>query len=304
MDISTKTIKEQIFKQLDNLKALEVFDSSYFPKIDEMVKVVSNYRKEGILSESDIKDINSYFGNEFIENTIQGYGLKKPYGYAGDFLMIDKIYTFHTSPIQKYKFWDDFFHNHSAPKAVRNRKAYFKNLVLNKLQGREQLKILNIASGPARDLLELFQEIEAIKGLNVTCVEMDKNAIEYAQNLTKTYSEHIEFINKNALRFQTDKQYDLVWSAGLFDYFDDKGFAFLLKRCKDWVKQDGEIVIGNFNENNNPTRDYMEIFGEWFLHHRTENELINLALQVGFQKEQISVGREAENVNLFLHIKV
>ncbi len=46
----------------------------------------------------------------------------------------------------------------------------------------------------------------------------------------------------------------------------------------------------------------MELFGEWFLYHRTEEHLINLAEQAGFDKEKISIGRENEGVNLFLHL--
>lgn len=132
---------------------------------------------------------------------------------------------------------------------------------------------------------------------------MDERAIQYAKNLNYKYLHRINFINKNILRFKTDSRFDMIWSAGLFDYFDDKAFVVLIKRFKGWLKEDGEIIIGNFNEDHNPSRAYMELFGEWYLNHRTEEQLYHLADEAGFKKDKIRVGSELENVNLFLHLK-
>ncbi len=163
--------------------------------------------------------------------------------------------------------------------------------------------MLNIASGPARDLYEYYKESKN-NFVKCTCIEMDAEAIKHAKRLNKDYLKSIEFINKNIFRFNTDNKYDLIWSAGLFDYFDDKAFILLLSRFRKWLKPGGEIIIGNFNENHNPSRVFMELFGEWYLNHRTEEQLINLAIDAGFKKEKIKVEREPENVNLFLRIKL
>lgn len=163
-------------------------------------------------------------------------------------------------------------------------------------------QLLNVASGPARDLKELY-ESDDYASLHTTCVEMDPNAIAHAKDLNRAFEDRITYINRNIFRFRPDRQFDWIWSAGLFDYFDDKAFVLLLKRFKTWLKPGGEIIIGNFNEDYNPSRAAMEIAGDWFLIHRTEETLIQLALQAGFAKEQISVGKEELGVNLFLHIQ-
>jgi extracellular factor (EF) 3-hydroxypalmitic acid methyl ester biosynthesis protein len=93
-------------------------------------------------------------------------------------------------------------------------------------------------------------------------------------------------------------------SFGLLDYFNDKAFILTLKKMKNWLKLNGEIIIGNFNENHNPSRDYMELFGEWFLNHRTEIKLKELAEKAGFKSENVRIGKEKENINLFLHIEM
>ena len=268
-----------------------------------MITTISNLKKQGDIGVTELDEIRHFFGREFLENTLHGMALLKKYGYAGDFLMIDKIYTGNAPENPFHQSWDKYFQNHSAPRAVRNRKAYFKELMHRKHKSKKFLKLLNVASGPARDLKELYTEMQTDKELETTCIEMDSHAIAYAQTLVNEYSDKITFINKNIFKFDTEEKYDIIWSAGLFDYFDDKAFVYILKKFKTWIANDGEIVIGNFNQKHNPTRDYMELFGDWYLHHRTAGQLIDLAIEAGFSTSQLSVNNEEENVNLFLHIR-
>jgi hypothetical protein len=63
-----------------------------------------------------------------------------------------------------------------------------------------------------------------------------------------------------------------------------------------------ELVIGNFSTLN-PTRAYMEVFGDWKLQHRSMESLHSLAIAIGADPLGIRVGHESEGVNLFLHIR-
>ncbi len=296
--------KKVILSQLDAIKQKGSFGTEYYPHIDEMVKAIGVLKREGKIEEDDITEIRHFFGQDFLENTLHGMALLKKYGYAGDFMMIDKIYTGNTPQNPFFQSWDKYFQNHAAPRAVRNRKKYFKTLIHQKLNKQSSIRLLNVASGPGRDLLELYNEKVTGQTLETTCVEMDKHAIEYAENLINGYAEKIKFINKNVFKFDTEEKFDIIWSAGLFDYFDDKAFIFILKKFKNWVAENGEIVVGNFNHDYNPTREYMELFGNWYLNHRTADQLITLAREAGFDESQLSIGNEEENVNLFLHIKM
>lgn len=239
----------------------------------------------------------------FDQDSIMGHIRMKPYGYAGDFEIINRIYL---NEIRKEEFrkWDAYSLKNPAALAVRNRKRYFKELMSGKLSAKADFRLLNIASGPARDLFEAYEQKSPSVNLKTICVDMDKNAIAYAGNLNANHTEHITFVNKNIFRFSTDETFDLIWSAGLFDYFEDKSFIHLLGSFRSWLNPGGEIVIGNFNALHNPSRKFMEIFGEWHLNHRSEHELIELAVRAGYRAEQITVGRESENINLFLHIKL
>lgn len=264
--------------------------------LDDLIDTVQKNDKSFQDIASDIK--NCDFLND--SKSIIGHVLNKPYGYAGDFEIIDRLYTNDVS--SEYYFWDKYILNTNAVKAVQNRKTYFKKLVLNKLQNGKTCSLLNIASGPARDLKEVYELIDQSGQLQTTCIDMDANAIAYAKEVNIGYTHNIEFVNRNVFRYDAKDKYDLVWSAGLFDYFDDKAFVMMLRRMSEWVNSEGEIVVGNFNEDYNPTRPVMEVLGEWHLNHRSANDLIELAIKAGFKSEQVTVGREPENINLFLHI--
>jgi hypothetical protein len=67
------------------------------------------------------------------------------------------------------------------------------------------------------------------------------------------------------------------------------------------LAQGGELVIGNFSDCN-PSRTYMELLGDWYLHHRSDEDLRLLAHQAGVPGSHVRIGCERLKVNLFLHI--
>jgi SAM-dependent methyltransferase len=128
----------------------------------------------------------------------------------------------------------------------------------------------------------------------IDCIDMDPEAIEYARSLNGRHLNHVEFLCQNVLRFKTERRYELIWAAGLFDYFRDSTFVGVVKRLIPALEDAGRIVIGNFSVDN-PTRAYMEL-GGWCLNHRTPDQLIDLMNRAGLEAV---VETEPEGVNLF-----
>ncbi|MBA4407755.1 hypothetical protein C0389_10805 [bacterium] len=243
------------------------------------------------------------FGEAFNSNTLQSHVIRKPYGYAGDYEIIDKIYTRWTASDEISKKWDLFYQSQKAPHAVRARKDYFKTLIKQKLSilpNNRNIEILDIGCGSSRDIYELLNEIGE-KKITFYCIDMDENAIKFSKDLCKNYLSQINFIHKNVLRFNVNKKYDIIWSAGLFDYLDDRVFNFLLKKLLSLTKKDSEIIIGNFSPQN-PTRYYMEC-GYWFLQYRDKVKLLTLSHQVSDSNFDCYIDSEEEGINLFLHVK-
>lgn len=167
--------------------------------------------------------------------------------------------------------------------------------------------ILNVASGPARDVFD-YLGFEGVPEYHFTCLELDYQAIGYAKDLleprigARMNESTVDFIRGNALRYSTHKRFELIWSGGLFDYFNDRLFTGCLKRLGRLLSETGEIIIGNFGDSNE-SQGYMELIGEWILVHRTPEDLIRLAKAAGFSEDQITISSEESGVNLFLHIR-
>jgi trans-aconitate methyltransferase len=129
-------------------------------------------------------------------------------------------------------------------------------------------------------------------------VDLDPEAIAYAKELLGNRQD-VRFYNENIFRFRPSIKYDLIWSAGLFDYLTEKQFRLTLLRLSKFVNPGGKIVIGNFNDNVQ-SKDYME-FGNWVLNYRTSEELQSYASTIPDVK--VYVESEPLNVNLFLNVE-
>ncbi|MBM7062490.1 class I SAM-dependent methyltransferase [Pseudomonas sp. UL073] len=251
------------------------------------------------LSGRSVQELWPMFGAAFSLNTVQGFAALKPHGYSGDFEIMERLYSRWLSPLPELQNWDLFTHWHPATQAVRNRKDYFKQVMTALAADGQPRTVLNVGSGPCRDIHEYLQE-HPDTPLRFECVDLDGQAIAYAQQLLNGAA--VLFHQANAFTFSTTQRYDLVWSAGLFDYLNDREFVFLLKALAKLLQPGGELVVGNFSEAN-PSRAYME-FGDWVLHHRTDAQLQALAAQAGLPEAGVRIEREPLGVNLFLRARL
>jgi hypothetical protein len=229
--------------------------------------------------------------------SMQGFSYVKPYGYAGDFEIIERICRRAVSSLSNITRWDTFFHEGDAPRAVRNRRSLLGGLIR---EARPD-SILSAGSGPALDLIEVLQADAA--PMEIDLVDNDPDAIARSKvNLAAVeqyLSRSFGFNVKNVLRFRPARTYGFVWCSGLFDYLNDKTAVFLLKRFSDMLEPGGTLAFGNFGEENG-SRSYMEIVGRWFLIYRSPMDLMRLAGAAGFLPRKTRVCTDATGLNNFL----
>jgi SAM-dependent methyltransferase len=233
-------------------------------------------------------------------NTLVGHCYIKPFGYPGDFYLIDHIYSHHVNGNKKYRNWDICFQNQAGSRAVRNRKDYFLNQWKLLLKKHGEKKVLILGSGPATDVNE-FLNIYTGNDIRFDLVDFDQNAIDYSSNKNKKFEKLISYYKVNVLRFEPYQRYDLIWSAGLFDYFREKHFVYLVKKYINYMAEGGEFVIGNFSTEN-PSKNFMELVSDWYLNYRSREDLLRIAVEAGLLKGKVSIDAEALGVNLFLKI--
>lgn len=290
------TIKQLSREDRDFLQKLVINGGPEPHEYKEFTAIVNN------LEDEELEFFREVIRESLNENTLIGHGYVKPYGYPGDFSIIHNIYQIYVNPDRKYTNWDRFFQDQEGAHAVRNRKDYFLRRCneLNK-KAKKDKRVLILGSGPATDVHE-FLETHPDSEIHFDLVDFDQNAIDFARNQNKQYNDRIDYFKINVLRFKPYLWYDLIWSAGLFDYFKDKHFVYMINKYYKYVIEGGEFIIGNFS-NSNPTKRLMEVLSDWYLNHRSKYDLVRMALEAEAREELVDVDMEELGVNLFLRIK-
>ena len=231
-------------------------------------------------------------------STLQGFCYSKPHGYAGDFEIIEKIYRETVSRSAKYERWDRFFHQGAPAKAVRNRASLLGNILDQISPG----TMLSVGCGPALDIVGAFANRS--HRTKIDFLDNDLNALRRAQanigNAGLVQSD--KYILKNALRFRPEGLYDLVWCSGLFDYLNSKTARYLLRRMRAMTVAGGMVAVGNFSTAN-PCRGYLEVVGNWYLRHRSQDEMLQFAIDAEFSEDSVEVRVDDTELNLLLVAK-
>ena len=262
----------------------------------EFTAIVNN------LEDEELEFFREVIRDSLNENTLIGHGYVKPFGYPGDFSIIHNIYQKYVNPDRKYSNWDRFFQNQAGAHAVRNRKEYFLNRCAEiDKRDKKETRILILGSGPATDVNEYLQS-HPDSSIHFDLVDFDQNAIDFAKSQNEQFKDSIDYFKINVLRFKPYQWYNLIWSAGLFDYFKDKHFVYMINKYYKYLTEGGEFIIGNFS-NSNPTRRLMEVLSDWYLNHRSKYDLVRMAIEAEAREEQVEVEMEELGVNLFLRIK-
>lgn len=263
---------------------------------DEFTAIVNN------LEDQELEMFRDVIQDSLNKNTLIGHGFVKPYGYPGDYSLIHNIYKEYVNPDSRYSNWDRFFQDQAGAQAVRNRKDYFlcRCAELDK-EGEGEKRVLILGSGPATDVHEYMKDHPGTK-IKFDLVDFDQNAIDFARSQNSAFESNIDYFKINVLRFKPYHWYDLIWSAGLFDYFKDKHFIYMINKYYKYLNPGGEFIIGNFSTSN-PTRRLMEVLSDWYLNHRSKLDLVRMALEAKAIEDLVEVDMEALGVNLFLRIK-
>jgi extracellular factor (EF) 3-hydroxypalmitic acid methyl ester biosynthesis protein len=260
-------------------------------------------------------------GEFFIHSTLFERAYTKPLGYAGDFEMMNIIYR------NEYEGKDIFSQvmnkvdcDSSAARAVRNRREYFFRKIsqaCTSAPGDSVCKIVSVACGPCvemADFLRLANDMNRPARMELIAMDQDAHAIRDAEerliplcepfgdiSITVVRSNIRELIvgRKNDTSLYADA--DLIYTAGLCDYLSFSATNRLVKELYRYLKPGGTLIVGNFGTYN-PQRFKMEYGSEWFLIHRSEEEIKDFAKGLP-EDVSLSVEREPEGVNLFLNVR-
>lgn len=239
----------------------------------------------------------------------------KPRGYAGDYEMMNHLYR---ADITGRTLFDQcvhkFFLGEPPGAAVKNRGAYLATKLQEMFKanaGKAPLKIMSVASGPAFEQQIFLQNSKEFFGTQAsfTCLDQDEESLKHAQkqigSIERFVKSGFEFNFKNlAIRNVIaaglpDNGYDLIYSAGLFDYLTDPVAQMAAQKMMASLKPGGKLIIGNFSTNNS-WAPLMELILDWNLIYRSPEDMERLFKPLG---SKIHVEKEPLGVNLFAVIQ-
>ncbi len=103
-------------------------------------------------------------------------------------------------------------------------------------------------------------------------IEKEYPVIPIQSKIQKLFD--IRFQNE-LVKANKDMRFDLVWSARLYDYLNDKSSKRFTEKLFEMVASNGELLIGNCF--NTMCGGYMECFMNWTLIYRNIQEIREFA---------------------------
>ena len=176
-----------------------------------------------------------------------------------------------------------------------------------------RVQILNLGCGPAVELRNFAASDPASAEVDFTLVDFNPETLGFVRESlvpdalsrrpglgiqTEQRSVH-EIIQLSVQGGRREKpQYDMVYCAGLFDYFRDTTCGFLIELFYSWVKPGGLVLVTNVT----PTHSSIGIMGmvlDWNLELRDERTMRQLAGNLGQSRTYV----DRTGVNVFLEIR-
>ncbi len=243
----------------------------------------------------------------------------KPLGYAGDYEMVNMMLR-ESDSVGSNTYSRILHELHigvAAAEAHRNRIDMLVKWINEEAESaaaEERIfSVLNVGCGPAVEIQRFIRNSDASNKRMLTLMDFNKDTLEYTQKritqsmeasgnkptlrfIRKSIDELLKDVHNNEMNVVPT--YDMVYCAGLFDYFPQNVCRNLVELYYRWVKPGGRLVVTNVHPDN-PERHCMEHLLEWYLIHRDEQDMQDL-VPVGAVPE---ITLDSTGVNIFLSIR-
>jgi len=289
------------------------FQNEFNSEVNNVFREIMKFEKENIAigREDRVYKLKRIFVNRIKSNFVKGayaeWSARRPYGYAGDFKIIEDIYQNNPTTIGFERLFDNYFMMSSISIAVRNRKNDFKKVIIDLVSDKrnQSLRIMDLACGPCREIREILS-VDSCQFDNVVfdCYDNEEKALEFSAGKLSGVP-NVNYIKANATRLAfkkdisvlIDKKYDLIYTTGLFDYFEERLAIRLVENLKKLLNPNGIIFISDVRDKySNPSVHYMEWAGDWNLVYRDDESFKNIFLKAGFNENEIETCYEQQGI--------
>ncbi len=202
-------------------------------------------------------------------------------GYAGDAVMMDYAYdgvaADGTTDLGKAVFSGTT--RGSMGLSVLFRRQLLTACINEVASSKTDFKILSLASGHCREIEgSLLANPRLAKAGPLVAFDQDEESCDTVRRDYANYPVDVVCASVRKLLAGSDSalgKFDLIYSAGLFDYLTDPLAVKLVSAMAAMLKPGGKLLVGNFAPSSRG-RGYMELFLDWKLIYRDAAELTRL----------------------------
>lgn len=216
---------------------------------------------------------------------------QKPLGYAGDYEMVNMILR---EPIEGSslfaKVLNVYILSQCPAEAHRNRVRYLTRKLSEEARRvarqSRMARVFNLGCGPAKEVQNFLIEDDICDRVQLTLADFNDETLRFVEStIDEIKSKHrrstqVNFVKKSVNQLlkdasrvtHTGPKYDMVYCAGLFDYFSDRVCKKLMNLFHEMLAPGGLLVATNVDASN-PIKNIMEYIFEWHLVYRNQSQL-------------------------------
>ncbi|HEX9758955.1 MAG TPA: hypothetical protein VGB26_14335 [Nitrospiria bacterium] len=300
---------------------LNIVGSQAFEKMDEILVNLNKNTKE--FDEQEHECHKEYFQKQlhhlFLLSPFVKRAYIKPLGYPGDYQMMDMVYRDGDEGNSLFaKLINRYSSKHiAAAQASQNRIPYLvskiertaKRILKSKKAG--VARIASIACGPVNEISEFLAKSSISQKCEFSLIDVEPEALYFSHEKIfdfKTFFGNcakFNLINKSVKKLIQESRktsplpnQDLIYSAGLFEYLSDHTATKLIEVLFNFIAPKGSLIIGNFGVSNE-FKCYMEYVSEWYLFHRTQEQLLSFSKGISSARK-VYCESEKTGINHFL----
>ncbi|MDA7705474.1 class I SAM-dependent methyltransferase [Rickettsiales bacterium] len=256
------------------------------------------------LSPKSLKERQSFFRGSLFhllnKSLVLSRALTKPYGYPGDFIMLQTLYN--KNPISDNRlgqYFDQFFIDDDLSQAVINRVEALGDRVVRFIEEskKDVIHILDIASGSGFEFQKIVKN-KLNKKVVYHCFDQEVSSLSYiSQNFIgknenldiRLYKEDIRTFFRN---WKNDFQFDFIYNIGLADYLPDRILSSLIKESLNHLNKNGVFVLAHKDYNLFPYHHPSWLYDWNFIHRDLESykdllkETTSLEFDIWFESEK------------------
>ena len=220
--------------------------------------------------------------DKILEDPVTRHSLEKPRGYAGDAVLIDRLYGLFPShaPTARGAAIQSWNLGRTPARGVRHRRELLAEVIDRESRRHEgRARILSVACGHLREVA-LAGAVQSGYVAEVVALDADEASLAVAVKAAPglVTPQHLS-VQRLLGRADQLGRFHLIYSAGLYDYLDERFARKLTKTLFGMLEPGGCLVIGNMLPGVDAA-GYMESFMGWPLRERSLHELEGLVADV------------------------